>query len=65
MCENNCPCKVIGCALRKLQGGRQLKGIFKSYFILWFTPLAAVDIPPVLVANGLAENTRTIVRCRP
>jgi hypothetical protein len=65
MCENNSPCKLVGCALGKLQGGRQLKGFFARYFSTSPTPFVTVDIPPVLIANGLTENTHTIMRDRP
>lgn len=65
MCENNSPCKRGGCALGKLQGSRQLKGFFARYFYTSPTPFVTVDIPPVLIANGLTENTHTIMRDRP
>jgi hypothetical protein len=65
MCENNSPCKLIGRALGNLQGGRQLKGFFARYFYTSPTPFVTVDIPYVLIANGLAENTYTIMRDRP
>jgi len=35
-----------------------LKGVFAHYFYTGPTPLVTVDIPPVLIANGLAENSQ-------
>jgi hypothetical protein len=65
MCENNSPCKLVGCGLGKLQGGRQLKGFFARYFYTSPTAFVTVDIPPVLIANGLAENSRRTIPSRP
>jgi hypothetical protein len=58
MCENNSPCKFLGCAQGSFQGGRQLKGVFARYSYTCRSPLVTVDIPPFLIANGLAENQR-------
>jgi hypothetical protein len=52
MCENNSPCKLIGGIPEALEG------FSARHFEADPSPLVTVDIPPVLIANGLAENTR-------